>query len=280
MKKFFTLLLLSACFSAQAEYRAENKTIKVVIPQPPASGLGILYQHIEAYAKKQNINMIPVFKPGANGKIGFSHAGKEKNDGDTLLFSTISDYVVNVTSDSDFEKVAPITKVALTLVASKKSKIKTSNDIIKQEQENPGKLNWVYSASAQAVMIDNFAKTNNIDANKIYKIPFNGPFQTSLVSGDVDIGFVIPTVAEALKDHVTIVDIDDSTKQKMAIKENATGLFLPKKSTNDSIKFWNKFVTGLLSDDEFIEALKSSQTLRFSDASPDALTKVIDNWRL
>ena len=62
MKKFISSLLLLVCSLAQAEYTAENKIIKVVIPQPPASGLGSLYRHVEAYANKQNIKMIPVFK--------------------------------------------------------------------------------------------------------------------------------------------------------------------------------------------------------------------------
>jgi tripartite-type tricarboxylate transporter receptor subunit TctC len=280
MKKFLLSLSVVVCCASYAEYSAENKIIKVVIPQPAASGLAITYRHIEEYAKKHNITMIPVFKPGADGKIGISYASKEKNDGDTLLFSTISDYVNNVSSDLDFDPVAPITKVNLTLVASKKSKIKNSNDIVKQELENPGKLTWAYASSAQAVMINNFVKTNNIDINKIYKIPFNGTFQTSLVNGDVDIGFVLPSVSDALKDHITIVDIDEKTRQKMSIIENATGLFLPKNSTSDSNKFWNKFVNDLVKDKDFKSSMTRIRSKEFTDPSPERLTKIIDNWKL
>jgi tripartite-type tricarboxylate transporter receptor subunit TctC len=66
---------------------------------------------------------------------------QRKNDGNTLLFSTVSDYVgVN----ADFDAVAPVTKINMILVASKKSKIKTVTDIVQQEQQNPGKLTWAY----------------------------------------------------------------------------------------------------------------------------------------
>jgi tripartite-type tricarboxylate transporter receptor subunit TctC len=281
MKKFISLLLLSVCSLTHAEYTAQNKIIKVVIPQPPTSGLGTLYLTMENYAKKQNITMIPVFKPGANAKIGLKYASEQKNDGNTLLLSTVSDFVQSA-NPADFNNVAPITKVDLMLVASKKSKIKTSNDIIKQEKENPGKLTWAHASSAQITLIDNFLKTNNIDPDKIYKIPFNGTYQTSIGNGDVDIGFILPTVAEslALKNHITIVDIDEKTKQKMATKENATALFLPKNSTKDSIKFWNKFVNDLLSDTEFAESLKGAKANTFTDASPERLTSIINNWKL
>ena len=278
MKKFLLALAVSVCSLAHAEYTAENKVIKVVIPQPSASGLGILYQHIEAYANKQNIKMIPVYKPGAEAKIGIGYASKEKNDGNTLLFSTVSDYVnVNL----DFDPVAPITKINMVLVASKKSKIKNINDIVQQEQANPGKLTWAYMSSAQVVYIDNFLKVSNIDINKVYKVPFgtNGGAQ-GVLTGDADLMPMLPAAATALKDHLTVVDVDESTKQKLSTKDNATGLFLPKNSNKDSIKFWNKFVNNMLNDEEFKLALKTSNSATFTNTTPRELENTINNWKL
>lgn len=278
MKKFISLLLITLFSSvAQAEYTTENKIIKVVIPQPPASGLGLLYRHIEAYANKQNIKMIPVFKPGAEAKIGIGYASKEKNDGSTLLFSTVSDYVnVNL----DFDTVAPITKINMVLVASKKSKIKTVDDIVKQEQENPGKLTWAYMSSAQAVYIDNFLKVSDIDINKVYKVPFktNSGAQ-GIINGDVDLTALPLSALISLKDHLTVVDIDPATKQKLSAKDNATGLFLPKNSNNDSVKFWNKFVNDMINNEEFKLALKASSLEIFTNTTPSELENVVINWK-
>lgn len=277
MKKFLTFLVVLVCSFAHAEYTAENKIIKVVIPQPPASGLGSIYRHMEVYANKQNIKMIPVFKPGANAKIGIGYANEKSNDGNTLLFSTVSDYVnVNL----DFDAVAPITRINMVLVASKKSKIKTVDDIIKQEQESPGKLTWAYMSSAQAAYIDNFLKVSNIDINKVYKVPFgtNSGAQ-SIVNGDVDLTVLSPSAVISLKDHLTVVDIDEATKQKLSVKDNATGLFLPKNSTNDSIKFWNKFVNGLLNDDEFKLTMKTLNARTFTNTTPSELENVVNNWK-
>jgi tripartite-type tricarboxylate transporter receptor subunit TctC len=278
MKKFISLLLLSVCSLTHAEYKAQNKVIKVVIPQPPASGLSIVYRHMEAYANKQNIKIIPVFKPGAESKIGIEYASKEKNDGNTLLFSTVSDYVS--VNNLDFDAVAPVTKIELILVASKKSKIKTVTDIVQQEQENPGKLTWAYTSTAQSTYIDNFVKVSGIDVGKIYKVPLGSKGGlTGLVNGDADLTMVPLAAAVSLKDHLTVIDIDSATKQKLARKENATGLFLPKNSNSDANKFWNKFVKDLLNDDEFKLAMKSSNIRLFDNSAASELQNVIDNWK-
>lgn len=279
MKKIISVSLITLFASfAQAEYTAENKIIKVVIPQPPASGLGSIYRHMEVYANKQNIKMVPVFKPGANAKIGIGYASEKNNDGNTLLFSTVSDYVnVNL----DFDVVAPITRINMVLVASKKSKIKTVDDIVKQEQRNPGKLTWAYMSTAQSVYIDNFLKVSNIDINKVYKVPFgtNSGAQ-SIVNGDVDLTMMLPSNVNTLKDHLTVIDFDEAKKQKLSTKDNATGLFLPKNSNNDSIKFWNKFVNDMLNDEEFKLALKTSSFATFTNTSSAELENIINNWKL
>lgn len=277
MKKFISSLLLLVCSLAQAEYTAENKIIKVVIPQPPASGLGSLYRHVEAYANKQNIKMIPVFKPGAKSKIGIDYAREQKNDGNTLLFSTVSDYV---SVNADFDPVAPITKINMIIVASKKSKIKTINDIVKQEKENPGKLTWAYMSTAQDIYIDNFLKVSNIDVNKVYKVPFATNSGTqSVVNGDADLTVLSPSAVISLKDHLTVVEIDEATKQKLSAKDNATGLFLPKNSNKYSAKFWNKFVNDLINDEEFKLALAPLNARIFTNATPGELENVVNNWR-
>ena len=282
MIKFIALLLIVFLPSfAFAEYTTDNKIIKVVMPQSSASGLGVMFAHIDAFAKKQNINLVPVFKPGADGKIGIDFASKEKNDGNTLLFSTISDYVISA-NDTDFDKVSPVIKTSMTLIASKKSNIKNVADILKQERESPGKLNWAHAASVQLVLINNFAKAHSLD--KIYKVPFsmNGEFQTSIVNGDIDIAFIPVAMASALvsKEYLTVIDLDEQTKQKMSSKENGLALFLPKNSPSDSIKFWNNFVKDLVNDVDFKEAMKKNKNEFYSNYSPDELNKIITKWKM
>jgi tripartite-type tricarboxylate transporter receptor subunit TctC len=268
---------------AHAAYTAENKVIKVVMPQSSSSGLASIYNHIEAYARKQNINMIPVFKPGANSKIGFNYASEQKNNGNTLLFSTLSDFV-ETANDADFDKVAPITKTSLVLVASPKSNIKSITDIVAKERSTPGKLTWAYVSSAQLILVNGVIKASNLDTDKVYKVPYSigHGFQTSLVNGDADLGFVLPKTAEALSvaGRVTIVNIDEKTKQAILKKENGTALFLPKNSSVDANMFWNKFVKGLENDAEFKQALKSLRIDTYKNTDSVELERVIADWKM
>jgi tripartite-type tricarboxylate transporter receptor subunit TctC len=283
MKKFLLALVVSLCSVAHAEYTPENKIIKVVIPQPPASGLGYIYNHIEAYARKQNINMIPVYKPGANGKIGISYAGEQKNDGNTLLFTTLSDMVESA-ADANFDKVAPVTKIALVLVASSKSKIKDVNDIITRERTSPGRLTWSYSSSAQLPLIKSFIQANGLDSDKVYVVPFSqGPgYQTGIANGDVDLGFMIPSVAGALasKGYVSIIDISDKTNQILNKKENGTALFLPKNNAGEAKMFWNNFVKELYNDAEFKKVLKDQHIDHYKSIESADLEKIIAGWKI
>lgn len=282
MLLIFSAILLGTSI-AHAEYTAENKIIKVVIPQSSTSGLGIVYNHIEAYARKQNINMIPVFKPGANAKIGLGYASEQKNDGNTLVFSTLSDFVESA-NDASFDKVAPVTKTALVLVASSKSNIKSTTDIVAIERATPGKLTWAYASSAQSVLIKSVIRANNLDVNKVHMVPFSvSPgFQTSIGNGDVDLGFVLPSIAEALvtKGYATAIAIDDNTHQEMSKKENGTALFLPKNTASDAKMFWNKFIKGLEHDADFKQALKSMRSNIYKNSDPVDLEKIIAGWKM
>lgn len=282
MKKFLLAFVVLLGSLAHAEYTPRDKIIKVVIPQSYSSGLASVYNHIEAYAKKQNINMIPVYKPGANGKIGLSYAREQKNDGNTLLFSTLSDFVESA-NDADFDKVAPVTKTSLVLVASSKSNIKSIADIVAKERAAPGKLTWAYATSAQLVLINSVFRATNLDANKAYKVPYSaGPgFQTSIANGDADLGFISPGNADALaaKGYVTVVAIDDKTNQEMSKKENGTALFLPKNTANDAKAFWNKFIKGLEYDVDFKQALQSMRIDTYKNPDPVELEKIIVSWK-
>ena len=64
------------------------------------------------------------------------------------------------------------------------------------------------------------------------------------------------------------------------LTENATGLFLPKNSHKDSIKFWNKFVNDFLNDEETKSSMKTLNIRTFTNTTSDELTTIIDNWKL
>ena len=110
-------ILLGISPTVQAEYSTENKIIKVVIPQASASGLASIYNHVEAYAKKQNINLVPVYKPGANGNIGTEFVARSPADGYTLIVNTLS-HNVNPLMNPGVVKYDPVKDFAPIILAA------------------------------------------------------------------------------------------------------------------------------------------------------------------
>ena len=150
--------------------------------------------------------------------------------------------------------------------------------------ENPGRLTWAHVSSPQVDFINTFAKSNNLDINKIYKVPFsaNTNVQSSIINGDIDLAIVTPKYAKLLADdnRLTLVDIDNKTKEKLAMKENATGLFLQTDNNSDKKMFWNKFVKGLLADKDFNDAMKSGHAEILTEGTSEKLDSIITNWKL
>lgn len=280
MKKFLTFVFVTACTVnvCAAEYAASNKVIQVVIPQPPGSGLSMVYHRIEDYARRQNITMIPVYKPGASGKIGIDYAKSQKNNGDTLLLSTISD-LVETRQYNNFDGVSAITKTKLVLVASKKSQIKTISDIVSKEKNEPGKLTWGYMSSAQLALIEGVTRANNLNKNQIYKANFTSSVIPCIVNGDIDLAFILPAAVDNFADRLTVVTLDNVTEGQLKLKENVTALFLPKNSSIEANKFWNNFTRGLLNDVKF-KMILEADGIRDTDLPQKDLNQIISDWKM
>ena len=280
MKKLLLSLTLALTGAvAQAEYSAQNKTIEVVIPQSSTSGISQIFLAMQEYAEKQKISLVPVFKPGAAGKIGLDYAEKHSNNVNTILLTTVSDIAHNKAQDR-FTPITTVTEVKLVLVASKKSNIRHISDIAKHPMD---KFNWVYSSNAQLSLIDTVLKHYNFDKSKMNLISYTPgkgvPAIVSLISGDVDIGFVMPISSQQFIDsgQLTLVELDSSLETKFKSKPNAVAMFSPKNTTAASNKFWQEFTSTFLNDSA-AKAKLDTLGLQPVPQGPVNLTKVLSSW--
>jgi tripartite-type tricarboxylate transporter receptor subunit TctC len=276
MKKILLPVTIAiACLAAQASTTAP---IKVIIPQASASGLAHIFMSLESYASKNNITLIPVYKPGADGKIGLDYAASSK--GDVILLSTISDLADN-NKLSEFKNVSAISNTKLVMVSSMASNVKNSRDLVEMEKSTPGKLKWAYSTSTQLTLINAVADQNRLDKSKMMLVPYGtippGPVQ-GVAGGHVDITFALPTMADALvkSNKLRVVELEDGTKNKLASKVNAVGFYLPKNSSQDSA-YWTKFVNDFLNDSQ---TKTSFVTLGITPlpTGPEKLESMIQEW--
>jgi tripartite-type tricarboxylate transporter receptor subunit TctC len=279
MKTLLTSLIILTCSLAHADYSATGKTINVIIPNTNSSGLAGVFLDLQNFASKQKITLVPTYKPGARGKIGIDYAAKVSDNQNTLFLATTSDVTEN-NAVTKFDPVSNICEVKMVLVASKKSNVKHINDIVSKPAN---KFNWVYSSTPQLNLIKSTIKYTNLDESKMQLIAYTPgigvPYQTSLIAGDADIGFVNVPVANRLieNNQLTLVELDSLLKKKLDMKVNAVSLFLPKNTSADANKFWQKFISEFLEDDEVKENLKAAGVSALP-VGKDNVIKVLDSW--
>jgi len=279
MKKLFLALAFLSSLPSYAEYTAQNKNINVVIPQSAASGLTQVFLVMQEYAEKQKISLVPVFKPGAAGKIGLDYAEKNSNNADTIVLTTVSDIVHNRAQDK-FVPVSNISEVKLVLVASKKSNIKHIDDVAKHPAD---KFNWVYSSNPQLTLIDGILDHYKLEKSKMNLLHFTpgkgGSTVASLISGDVDIGYVLPGISQQFIDNgqLTKVEVGTALQRKLESKPNAVSVFATKNSTAASNKFWQEFTTAFLNDESAKKKLDNIG-VKPMPSGPNNLVQVLNSW--
>lgn len=279
MKKLAVGIIAFFCISAQAGYTTDGKTIKVIVPTGPASGIANLYRQLETYAAKNQITMVPVFKPGAASKIGMQYAATSTDtSGDTLLLSLISD-ISEHSYLPQLQAVTAVTGINLVLLASKKSGIRTTKDIALIEKSSPGSLNWAVINSLHSNRTYAIADSWGLARDKITSIQYSSDMQNHIISGDLDLGWFSKPTAESLNSAglANIVELDSQTIKNLERKKNGTAIFMPKGANSDAIKFWEEFVIKFHKDEAVIEFKKKDGSL---DPSPgvDNLINYVNNW--
>lgn len=279
MKKLTLFLSVFLSLQVHADY-TPGPVIKVIIPNGPSSGLATLYRNMEVHAAKNNITMIPVYAPGAESKIGSRQA--EAAGKDTLFLSVISD----VAQHSDLTKLEPVSAIAkasMSLAVSKKSKLSTMDDIVREEKSSPGKLNWLYVSSAHRSMINALADDSGIDKSKLTLIPVtiktSGPIQL-IMSGDADVSFISSDIVKKLSLDNKMTEIELKSKTKLAVdsKAIATALFLANDHDTAAVKFWIKFVEDLNNSDA-MEAKRLLDGSKSLPLGPGNLINMLNNWK-
>ena len=242
MKKLLATIFL-LCSVAQAAQENHN-VVEVVITQGPSSGLSAIYNQMESYAAKQNIKLIPVYKPGASGQVGIAHATNRNS----LVLTIKSDYE-RIEHIHKLNLVRTIVVPELVLVASNKSKISTADNIVDMEKQNPGKLNWgLVNNSLHQSTVDSFSDIYTLDKKKITRILYNTFSVSDIVAGTIDLVFLKTSIAHELSDAklIKIVDIPPASRNKLQLEKNAVALYAPTTSTR---KEWAKqFLDGFLND--------------------------------
>ncbi len=135
---------------AQEAYPASSRSIRIIVPFSPATGIDILARTLgQKLGEKWKLAVVVDNRVGASGNIGTEAAAKSPPDGYTLLM-TANTIVLNrslfkkIPYDpvKDFAPIAPLAIASMALVTHPSMKVKTAAEFIAMARANPGKINY------------------------------------------------------------------------------------------------------------------------------------------
>lgn len=219
LRSLQVLLSILCAATASAQDVFPSRPIKVIVPQTTGTG-GDIYARLMAEKMRQELGQSVVVenRPGANGVIAMSFLAKQPADGYTLLLAGVSQMAFNqhlykaapYDVNKDFTYVAPTVEVPFVLVASKKSGVKTTADLVALSKTRPGGVNFSSGGIANSthLAMEMIAARGGV---KVSHVPYSGTDKALLavVSGEADI-MVSPLpvcIAQVKADAVTPVAV-------------------------------------------------------------------------
>lgn len=212
MNAILKTLLLAALLIAGQTFADEpypNHPVNVIVPFPPG-GVAELTGRPALYvlSKQLKQQFILINKPGAGGSIGAAAVTTAKPDGYTLLLALASvstnpeaDKMAGRTPAFQLDQLAPIallTADPVILMVRTDSPYKTLKDLVDDARKRPGAINYSSSGNygTYHVATEMFTNAAGIEMKHI---PYagGGPALIALLSGQVDVGLLGPSIASA-----------------------------------------------------------------------------------
>jgi tripartite-type tricarboxylate transporter receptor subunit TctC len=162
---------------------------RIIVPFPPGGGADALARLMAPkLAEIRNEQIIVENKPGASGHIGADFVAQSPADGKTLLMSSTASL-----TEKNVHQFAPVTLVSASpyvVVATLKTKINNTADLIAYARANPGKLTFGSSGTGAAshLSAELFKSMAKVD---LLHVPYKGTGQavTDLLAGQIDLLF-------------------------------------------------------------------------------------------
>lgn len=190
MKKFlFLLLFVCGCVHA-------TEIVKVVVPTAPGgatASLALLWiDRLNTTLQKEDIKLVPDYKPGGGGQVGINFVTKQSSDELVLLHTSsqiITGYAVaspNWIMHQDLITLTYSGTSPMVLVTNKNSTLSTVKSVVDQSRQQPVSLghsgqlsgNWLAAVSLQK----NIGASFNLIGYK-----GNAPAQVDVIGGHTDV---------------------------------------------------------------------------------------------
>jgi tripartite-type tricarboxylate transporter receptor subunit TctC len=185
--------------SAQEPYPAAGRSLRIIVPFSPATGIDILARTLgQKLGDKWKVAVVIDNRVGASGNIGTEAAAKSPPDGYTLLM-TANTIVLNrslfkkIPYDpiKDFAPVAPLAIASMALVTHPSLKAKSAAELVALAKASPGRINYGSpgNGTPHHLAMELFKSETGID---LTHVPYRGtgPAVTDLLGGQIGAMFL------------------------------------------------------------------------------------------
>ncbi|MEP7056950.1 MAG: tripartite tricarboxylate transporter substrate binding protein [Caldimonas sp.] len=184
---------------AQEAYPAAGRSIRIIVPFSPATGIDILARTLgQKLGEKWKTAVVVDNRVGASGNIGTEAVAKSPPDGYTVLM-TANTIVLNrslfkkIPYDpiKDFAPIAPLAVASMALVTHPSLHVKTAAELIALAKASPGKINYGSpgNGTPHHLAMELFKHETGIE---LTHVPYRGtgPAVTDLLGGQIGAMFL------------------------------------------------------------------------------------------
>ncbi|TCH97553.1 tripartite tricarboxylate transporter substrate binding protein [Roseococcus sp. SYP-B2431] len=182
--------------AAPAVARAQDQTLRLIIPQPPGGATDVLARLlIEPLSRELGRNVVIDNRPGANGIVSINALKQSRPDGNTVLLGGVSIFAFNPNLFSnlpydpwaDFTWIAPIADTPFAIIVGRRTGITTMQQYVERARAQPERITYGSAGNGNSTHLgmEMVAEKAGI---RLTHVPFAGsaPALTAIIAGDID----------------------------------------------------------------------------------------------
>lgn len=246
--------ILFTLFSTLTLAFDKTKPVTVIIPYAPGGGVDLTFKHFQRYMlQTENVALIPMYKPGADGIIGGVEVAKAKKDGHVILLGTIASMAATKMRhpDQDFWIITSIKESVMSWFASNNAPFNTLDEFVDALKRGE-KFSMGYGAPGHKVNIDQLVEITK--SPQPLMVPYKG---SAPLINDMMGGFVNAAIApyNLVKTHISggklkLIALEGDIIKKFPKWEQIDGFcaVLPGQPDPDALQFWTTVLKNYMSD--------------------------------
>lgn len=274
-------LVLCGISNVYAEFNPKQETIKAVIPFQPGGGTDTVFRYFQKYANERGLNIVPIYKGGADGLIGMTELSEAKPDGYTIGFGTVTTAAVFKLKhlNHELDYVTVLAGSIMTIVTNSQNKVSTLDELEKVILESDSETFAYGSPSQQGIWEQLFTFTKTKHTPLLIPFKGGGPVVQAVLGNHIDFAIVPYSIVRGYVDSgklkVIAVASRESWKEFSHVPnltkrypkwESDDGFIvtLPQNTTPAAVAFWKAFLLEYMTNSQ----VKQTFTAEYNEIEP------------